>query len=81
MGNIMKMKPVVIALFALVLLGSGAGCSEEKKEGGPGMVEKVTTETAKEMTERLQTPLDKAKAAQTMGEERTEAMDKALEKQ
>ena len=68
---------VLFFLFFSVLL---SGCSQEDKQ--PQAESKnVSEKMAEKIEKNITTPLDKALTTRNLGEERTEAIDRALEEQ
>lgn len=69
---------MALALCSLVL----AGCSDVKDVEQAKVSEKTTTRQTVDSIEQYgQRPLDKARAAQQMGEQRTNDIDEALKNQ
>ena len=70
----------VIAVFFLIF---SLGCSKngEQQIEEKGAIEKMTDQAAETAVKKIRTPMDKARATQNLGDERTEEMDKALQKQ
>ena len=66
------MKKIVVGIVASLLLGVvclfPVSCSKDKEE--KGSVEKMTEKAAKDVANKLMAPIDKAKAAKEMQEER-----------
>jgi len=65
-------KKMVVGIAALLLLGVvclfPVSCSKDKEE--KGSVEKITEKAGKDMANKIMAPIDKAKAAKEMQEER-----------
>ncbi len=72
-----------IVLTAGALIVMPAGCSQNNKQQAEekGSIEKMTDKAAETAAEKIRTPMDKARATQNLGDDRLEAMDKALQKQ
>ena len=69
---------LLIAAFATVITLSA--CSQSKdKEAPPVKIDPVSEQTAKEIRKELRTPIDKAQRTQELGDERTDAIDKAVQ--
>ena len=68
----------ILILFCLVL----SGCSGNKNQDQAKEDKKTSTEQAVQAIEEYgHRPIDKARAAQRLGNERTDAIDDALKKQ
>jgi len=76
----MKTIKVLTLVLALFILLGGAGCSNQEAEEG-GSADRITTEAAQKMTDHIRTPIDKAKATRSLGDDRVKEMDKALKNQ
>ena len=73
------MKPVKILtmiLVAVVLVG-GVACSNQEADE-KSSIDEVTTKAAKVVVDRIHSPIDKAKATKSLGDDRMRAMDEAL---
>jgi PBP1b-binding outer membrane lipoprotein LpoB len=70
----------VLVIFLLVLF---AGCSknEDSQVEEKGRIDKMTDQAAETAVKKIRTPKDKARATQSLGDDRLEEMDKALQKQ
>ena len=77
----MKTGTVLAMVLAFFLMVGGVGCSNQEAKEGEGAVDQVTTKAAKEIVDRVHTPIDRAKAMQSIGDDRMEEMDKALNNQ
>ena len=78
MGKARFWSVMIPVLCCLVL----AGCSGKKDADRPKTSDKTATEqTADDIRQYGKKPLDKARAAQQLGEERTNAIDEAIKKQ
>jgi len=78
------MKRVLSYCLIGVILVSWAfwGCSDKKEPAAEkGAIRKMTDETAKEAVNRIRTPIDKARAAAKLQEEKNKELDDALKKQ
>ena len=71
----------VVMLSVLLVMGAGCSKSEEQQPEGKGSIEKITDEAAEAAVKKIRTPQDKARATRNLGDDRLEAMDKALQKQ
>lgn len=77
------MKKIGISIFIGAVLASGIffACSDKKgPENKKGAIEKITDKTAKEIVDRIQTPIDKARSAAKQGEDRLKELDEAGKK-
>jgi hypothetical protein len=73
---------LVPALLSFILVFSlGCSKSNEQPTEEKGKIEKMTDQAAEKIEKKIQTPLDKARATQDLGDERLNEMDKALQKQ
>lgn len=74
----------MMAYGVLALLLGGAGlltCSnntEAESESEKGAIEKMTDKAAKEMVNRIRTPINKARSAKDQQEDRLNDMDESL---
>ena len=73
----------LVTILILSLSLSIVGCSkqEEQQAEEKGSIEKMTDEAAAKAVSKIRTPKDKARATQDLGDERLDAIDKALQKQ
>jgi hypothetical protein len=71
-----SVKIVTMILVFVVLIGGGACSNQEADE--KGSVDEITTKAAKAVVDRIRSPIDKAKATKSIGDERMKEMDKAL---
>lgn len=76
----MKKMVTMVAWLFIVFLATG-GCSKEQEAPPEGGVKKMTDATAEKIEQKIKTPLDKARATKGLGDQRTEAIDEATEKQ
>jgi len=78
-----KMYHFLVALALGILLVLPLGCSKtgEQQAEEKGTIEKMTDQAAETAVKKIRTPQDKARATQSLGDERLEEMDKALQKQ
>lgn len=71
--------------FVLALFFGGAAlfaCTNNKEaEPKKGMIEEMTDKAAKEMVDRIRTPLDKARSAADQEEDRLNDMNESLKDQ
>jgi hypothetical protein len=77
------MKKIWIYCFAGVVLVSGTffACSNNKESAEKkGAIEKMTDKTAKEIVDKIQAPIDKARSAAKKEEDRMKEIDEALKK-
>lgn len=76
-------KHILGAAFVSFLLVLPSGCSknDEQQSDEKGRIEKITNEAADTAVKKIRTPIDKARATENIGDDRLEAMDKALQKQ
>jgi hypothetical protein len=77
------MKKIGIVCFVGLALISGTffACSSKKESAEKkGAIEKMTDKTAKEIVDRIQAPLDKARSAAKKADDRMKEMDEALKK-
>jgi hypothetical protein len=83
LGKRMNTKTIYhfLAAVALCLSLVFSGCSKEEEELSEekGRIDKMTDEAADIAVKKIRTPMDKARAINDLGNERTEAMDKALQ--
>lgn len=70
-----------VLLSALLFTVAGCSSNEEQQVEEKGAIEKMTDRAAEKAVEKIRTPQDKARAAQSLGDDRLEQMDQALEKQ
>jgi len=78
------MKKIGIYCLLGVFLGSGtfSACSGKKElEEKKGTIEKMTDKAAKDMVDRLQSPINKAREAAKQGEERVKELDEVMKKE
>jgi hypothetical protein len=71
-----------IPVMALVVLSIGLCACSKKEEREPeqkGAIEKMTDEVAHTAVKKIRTPIDQAKSAKAVEEERAKAMDEALQ--
>jgi hypothetical protein len=69
---------IPIALFCLVLPGCSGGKEAEPTKATVGPGTKQAVEAIKDYAKK---PLDKARAAQQLGDEKTKAIDEAVKRQ
>jgi len=63
-----------------------AGCTKNNEQQAQeveekGRIEQMTDQVAEKAVEKIRSPIDKARATQTLGDERLESMDKAVQQQ
>jgi len=71
-------------ILPLVLLALAVGCTACSKEESPiekvsAKVDKFNTENADKAVQAIKTPINKARATQSLGDERTEGIDQAMQ--
>lgn len=71
----------VAAICLWLLLPTGCAPDGKQQVEEKGVIEKMTDQAAETAEKKITTPLDKARATQNLGNDRLEAMDKALQKQ
>jgi len=81
-GDFMK-KVLSCCLIGVMLLGGAVfGCSDKKEPAAEkGAIKQMTEETAKEAVNQIRTPIDKARTAAKLQEEKNKELDDALKKQ
>lgn len=67
----------ILTLTLLALTITLAACSKE--ESVTEKVDRINTENAASAVKAIKSPIDKARATQNQGEERTEGIDKTME--
>lgn len=67
----------ILPLALLALAVSFTACSKE--ESVAEKVDKFNTENAEKVVKEIKTPINKARATQNLGEERTEGIDQAMQ--
>jgi hypothetical protein len=82
MRRIVLKASALLACFCLLFF-LAAGCSQNSdgEDGEKGGVEKLTDRAAATAVKKIRTPLDKARTAADLGEERAEEMDRAVRQQ
>lgn len=68
-------------IACVLLLFSGCTTNGEKQEAEKGKIEKMTDQAAETAVKKIRTPQEKARAARDLGNDRLEAMDKAVQQQ
>lgn len=71
-----SVKLFTIILVLAVLIG-GVACSNQDADE-KSSVDEITTKAAKTVADRIHSPIDKAKATKSLGDERVKKMDEAL---
>lgn len=74
----------VVALGFVLAFQSGCTKNDEQlaeEIEEKGTVEQMTEEAAETAVKKIRTPMDKARATQSLGDDRLESMDKALQQQ
>ena len=76
-------KMMTYSVLALLLGGAVLlACSNNKEaESEKGIIEKMTDKAAKEMVDRIRTPIEKARSAKDQQEDRLNDMDESLKEQ
>lgn len=71
----------ILPLALLALTVSFAACSKEESpmEKVSEKVDQINTENADAAVKAIKTPINKARATQNLGEERTESVDQAMQ--
>ena len=75
------MKKILLTSVIVMLLSGAAliACSNNKEaESEKGTIEKMTDKTAKEVVNRIRTPIDKAQSVKNQQEDRLSDMEKSL---
>ncbi len=76
---IKRMTLLVLAVFlAAALLQACSNNPEAESEPQKGVIEEMTDNAAKEVVNRIRTPLNKARSAADQEEERLDDMEKSL---
>jgi len=73
----MKSVKFLIMILVLVVLMGGVACSNREADE-KSSVDEITTKAAKAVVDRIHSPIDKAKATKSIGDDRMQEMDKAL---
>jgi hypothetical protein len=83
MGEKKMMQKSLNIFLAVVFLAGMTGCSSPSSDTGreKSVIDKTTDQVAAKAVRKISTPLNRAKATQRLGEDRLEAMDKALQQQ
>lgn len=66
-------------LFCLLLVVCSAGCSSDQPEEEKTAIDGAVEATATEMVDRIQQPIDQARAAKALEDERMEQMQKQVD--
>ena len=72
---------ITILIFSLSFFIAGCSKQEEQQAEEKGRIEKMTDEAAEKAVSKIRTPKDKARSTRDLGDERLDAIDKALQKQ
>ena len=78
------MKKMMLCVVMVLLLCSAAflACSKDREaESEKGTIEKMTDKTAKEIVDKIQTPIKGAHSAKKQQEERSRNIEKTLKEQ
>ena len=70
-----------VSVIFLLVLPAGCSKNEDHEAEEKGSIEKMTDQAAETAVKKIRTPKDKARATQSLGDDRLEKMDKALQKQ
>ena len=73
-----------VTLGAILIFQAGCTKNDEQQTEEieeKGRIEQMTDETAEKAVKKIRTPMDKARNTQNLGDDRMEAMDKALQQQ
>ena len=73
----MRSAKFLTVILVLAVLTGGVACSNQETDE-KSSVNQITTEAAKAVVDRIHTPIDKAKATKSIGDDRMLEMDKAL---
>jgi len=72
-----------LGLLLVAMLATGimlSACSQsEDKQTQPVKIDPASEQTAREIRKELRAPIDKAQRTQELGDERTDAIDKAVQ--
>ena len=76
-------KMLLYSIIAALLYCAAFFACSNNKEAGPekGTIEKMTDKTAKEIVNKIRTPIDKAKSVKNQQEDRMSDLEKTLKKQ
>ena len=69
---------LLVAMLATSIMLSACSQSEDKQTQ-PVKIDPASEQTAREIRKELRTPIDKAQRTQELGDERTDAIDKAVQ--
>ncbi len=75
----MKQVKFLTIILVLVILIGGVACSNQAADEDCSSNE-LTTKAAKVVVDRINSPIDKAKATKSIGDDRVKEMDEALKK-
>ena len=78
------MKKLLFYCVIVVFFGSATlySCSSNQDaESKKGKIEKMTEKTGKEISDKIQTPIEKARSVKTQQDDRSSAMEEALQEQ
>jgi hypothetical protein len=74
----------IAAIVFVLVCQLGCGKNDEYEAGEveeKGRIEQMTDETAEKAVKKIRTPINKARSTQNLGDDRLEAMDKAVQQQ
>jgi hypothetical protein len=77
----------ILGVFTLgFVLAFQSGCTKNDEQLAEeieekGAIDQMTDEAAETAVKKIRTPMDKARATQSLGDDRLESMDKALQQQ
>jgi cytochrome c-type biogenesis protein CcmH/NrfF len=69
---------LLVAMLATSIMLSACSQSEDKQTQ-PVKIDPASEQTAREIRKELRAPIDKAQRTQELGDERTDAIDKAVQ--
>ena len=69
---------LLVAMLATSIMLSACSQSEDRQTQ-PVKIDPASEQTAREIRKELRTPIDKAQRTQELGDERTDAIDKAVQ--
>ena len=69
---------IIYALAMAMTLAACSGSGQEKKETISKTIDRQTTQAAERIEKKIRTPLQKARDTRHLGEQRTDAIDRAV---
>jgi len=81
MRRILVCVAMALSIFCMGLLGCSKGDNGQPGGNGKAARDAVPNKQAEKIRETLRTPIEKARAAHDMGDERTRAIDEAVKTQ